>query len=193
MVLVGLRVAIVIDTVADLATRGTGHGRTAERAIDADLDGEPRAGADTDGTWLTHDSHAIDGAVAVVVDPIANLGARLTWHRGADNPFVGVEFIVPGEEVGANPECCVLCSRASTQQLFYDIVFDGVVINALIQRYGNIHGIANEYSQDVMLICPPNGPVNCMPLPIVSHNRNRYSVVKVGGVRWIRQHGVHFQ
>jgi hypothetical protein len=110
-----------------------------------------------------------------------------------NNPFTGVEFIVPGEDTSAHPEYCVICSRATTQQLFYDIVFDGVVINALIQRYGNIHGVENEYSQEVMLICPPNGPVNCMPLPIVSHSRNRYSVVKVGGVRWIRQHGVHFQ
>jgi hypothetical protein len=110
-----------------------------------------------------------------------------------NNPFIGTEFIVPGEETGANPECCVLCTRVSTQQLFYDIVFDGVVINALIQRYGNLHGVANEYAREVMLICPPNGPVNCMPLPVVSHHRNRYSVVKVGGVRWIRQHGVHFQ
>lgn len=100
---------------------------------------------------------------------------------------------VAGEESKPTPEFCVLCSRMTTQQLFFDIVFDGLSINTLIQRYGNIHSVENEYAQEVMLICPPTGPVHCMPLPIVSHQRNRYSVVKAGGIRWVRQHGVFFQ
>eukprot|EP00961_Rhodomonas_salina_P172690 2328626-Rhodomonas_salina.3 len=110
-----------------------------------------------------------------------------------NNPFIGVEFIVPGEKVSSTPQMCVLCSRATTQQLFYDIVFDNVSHNVLIQRYGNLHSVPNEYAKSAMLICPPNGPLHVMPVPIMSHQRNRYSVVRIGGVRYIRQHGVHFQ
>ena len=32
--------------------------------------------------------------------------------------------------------------------------------------------------REVCLICPPNGPVECMPLPCASHQRNKYSVVQ---------------
>lgn len=42
----------------------------------------------------------------------------------------------------------------------------------------------------VMLVCPPNGPCEFMPLPSVSHQRNRYRVVKHGGVRFVQQLGV---
>ena len=107
--------------------------------------------------------------------------------------FVGVEFLVPGEEPAATPQTCVLCSRAITQQLFHDIVLDNMSFNTIIQRYGNLHSVPNEYAKEAMLICPPNGPLHVMPLPIMSHQRNRYSVVRVGGVRYIRQHGVYFQ
>lgn len=38
-----------------------------------------------------------------------------------------------------------------------------------------------EYAREVMLICPPNGPVECMPFPSASHQRNKYTVyTKVG-------------
>jgi hypothetical protein len=111
----------------------------------------------------------------------------------SQQPFVGVEFVLPGEDVTEVPQMCVLCSRASTQQLFYDIIFDNSTFTGLIQRYGNLHSVPNEYAKNVMLICPPNGPVHCMPLPIVSHQRNRYSVNRVAGVHYLRQHGVYFQ
>jgi hypothetical protein len=110
-----------------------------------------------------------------------------------NNKFVAVEFLVPGEDPGPTPKSCVLCSRAITQQLFYDIVFDNISFNALIQRYGNLHSTPNEYSKDAMLICPPHGPIHAMPLPIMSHQRNRYTVSKIGGVRFVRQNGVYFQ
>lgn len=110
------------------------------------------------------------------------------------NPFIGVEFVVPNEDVDSStPQMCVLCSRAHTQQLFYDIVFDNASFNGTIQRFGNMHSVPNEYSRDIMLICPPNGPLHAMPLPIVSHERNRYTVVRTGGIRYLRQHGVYFQ
>jgi hypothetical protein len=110
-----------------------------------------------------------------------------------NNKFVAVEFLVPSEDPGPTPKSCVLCSRAITQQLFYDIVFDNISFNALIQRFGNLHSTPNEYAKDAMLICPPHGPIHAMPLPIMSHQRNRYTVSKIGGVRFIRQNGVYFQ
>lgn len=109
------------------------------------------------------------------------------------NKFIGVEFLLPGEESSAVPQMCVLCCRATTQRLFYDIVFEGASFPGVIQRYGNLHSVPNEYCRDVMLICPPYGPVESLPLPIVSHARNRYSVVWVGGVKYLKQHRVNFQ
>ena len=108
-------------------------------------------------------------------------------------PFVAVEFLVPGEERVEVPQMCVVCSRANTQQLFSDIIFDGTCQTGLIQRYGNLHDVSGEYARNVMLVCPPNGPMHCMPLPIVSHQRNRYTVSRIGGVHYLRQHGVYFQ
>lgn len=111
-----------------------------------------------------------------------------------NNAFVGVEFVIPDEDLDTQtPQMCVLCSRACTQQLFYDVVFDNTTFQGTIQRFGNMHSIPNEYMKESMLICPPNGPIHAMPLPIVSHQRNRYTVVKLGGVKYIRQHGVFFQ
>ena len=45
----------------------------------------------------------------------------------ASNPFIGVEFLLPGERPPPTPNLCVLCSRATTQQLYYDIMFDDQV------------------------------------------------------------------
>jgi hypothetical protein len=39
-------------------------------------------------------------------------------------PFVGVEFLLPSEERPPTPHLCVLCCRAITQQLYYDVMFD---------------------------------------------------------------------
>ena len=111
-----------------------------------------------------------------------------------NNAFIGVEFVIPDEDLDTQtPQMCVLCSRACTQQLFYDVVFDNTTFQGTIQRFGNMHSIPNEYMKESMLICPPNGPIHAMPLPIVSHQRNRYTVVKLGGVKYMRQHGVFFQ
>lgn len=38
-----------------------------------------------------------------------------------------------------------------------------------------------------MLICPPNGPCECMPYPSVSHQRNKYRVVSKNGVKYVQQ------
>ena len=61
-------------------------------------------------------------------------------------PFVAVEFLLPGEPLPRTPHLCVLCCRAITQQLYYDVIFDKTEFPGTIQRFGNIHsqpGIQN--------------------------------------------------
>lgn len=108
-------------------------------------------------------------------------------------PFVGVEFILPGEKQQGSPQMCVLCCRATTQQLYYDIVFDKENFVGCIQRFGNIHSQPGEYNLQAMLIASSTAPVHLMPLPIVLHQRNRYSVYVQAGVKRLKQHRVHFQ
>lgn len=108
-------------------------------------------------------------------------------------PFVAVEFLLPGEPSPRTPHLCVLCSRAITQQLYYDVMFDKADFPGTIQRFGNIHSQPGEYALDAMLIAMPTAPVHIMPLPIVSHQRNRYTVFLSGGVKWLRQSRVYFQ
>lgn len=106
------------------------------------------------------------------------------------NQFVGVEFLLPHETPGETPNPCVLCQRQMTQKLFFDIMYDGKNFNVPIQKYGNIFNQAGEYAKQVMLSCPSNGPLHCMPYPVVSHQRNRYTVVNRHGLRRLKQHNV---
>ena len=106
--------------------------------------------------------------------------------------FVGVEFLLPGEALPRTPHLCVLCCRAATQQLYYDVMFDKTDFPGTIQRYGNIHSQPGEYALDAMLIAMPSVPVHIMPLPIVSHQRNRYVVYVSGGIRRLKQSRVYF-
>ena len=94
-------------------------------------------------------------------------------------PFVSVEFLTI-EEIGNPPlesQLCVVCSRKETQYLYYDMVFNRKVYNGVIQRYGNVSG-ANEYATECLLRCTKSGDLSCMPKPIMSHQRNRYSVCR---------------
>lgn len=110
------------------------------------------------------------------------------------NPFTGVEFVVPGETPKeSSAEFCVLCSRKVTQKLFYDIVLARKEVHGVIQRYGNLCGVQGEYARECMLICPPGGPLHNMPLPIMSHQRNKYQVRVVNGVRTLVQLKVGFE
>lgn len=109
-------------------------------------------------------------------------------------PFVCVEFLLPGEKPSRTPNMCVLCYRAVTQQLYYDVIFDKCEFPGTIQKFGNIHSEVGEYALESMLISTPSAPVHIMPLPIVSHQRNRYQVYSVsGGVKHLRQTKVYFQ
>lgn len=103
------------------------------------------------------------------------------------NPFVGMEFLLPGEDRPSDVQMCVLCHRRFVQAIFHDIVFGGKPFRGVIQRYGSICGQDGEYAKEVALICPPNGPTQCMPLPAITHQRNRYTVRCIAGVRHVVQ------
>lgn len=110
--------------------------------------------------------------------------------------FIGVQFVFPDIETystSTRNNLCVLCLRKTTQLLYYKTVHEGVLTKSRIQKYGNICGVPGEYHQSAMLICPPGVNSECMPYPIVAHQRNRYSVVKVGNVRHIKQERVYFE
>jgi hypothetical protein len=110
-------------------------------------------------------------------------------------PFVGTEFILPGEATTAKdePRMCVLCCRKTTQKLFYDICYSGKKVNGVIQRYGNLCNQPGEYARECMLICPSNSQWQGMPLPIMSHQRNRYCVSVMAGIKYLRQLRVSYE
>lgn len=94
-------------------------------------------------------------------------------------PFTCVEFLTINEI--ANPpkdnQLCIICSRKETQYLYYDMTFNKKVYNSVIQRYGNISG-GGEYAAECLLRCTKQCDLACMPKPIMSHQRNRYTVYK---------------
>jgi len=46
---------------------------------------------------------------------------------------------------------------------------------------------AGEYARECMLVCPPHAPLHCMPLPIMSHQRNKYRVRISNGIKCLDQ------
>lgn len=110
--------------------------------------------------------------------------------------FIGVEYKFPWDtkaKTETNRGLCLVCLRATTQALFYDIMYSGVEVPGLIQSYYNEHSKEGEYKLSVMLFCPPNGPVQNLPMPIVRHQRNFYSVHKDRGIYYMKQLGMDFQ
>lgn len=106
-------------------------------------------------------------------------------------PFVGVELRLPNDPEEA--QMCALCSRATTQKCFYDMCYLSRPVKGVIQRYGGIFGQPGEYAFECMLICPRALGLASMPVPSVSHQRNRYSVVSHGGIKHLKQHRVGFE
>jgi hypothetical protein len=102
-------------------------------------------------------------------------------------PFVATEFLLPGEPQPPTPQFCIPCSRKVTQKLFYDTLFAGKEVHGLIQRYGNLCNVPGEYARECMLIAPPHAPLHCMPLPIMSHQRNKYRVTIAAGIKHLEQ------
>lgn len=107
-------------------------------------------------------------------------------------PFVGVELRLPCDPP-ETPQMCVLCSRAATQKCFYDMCFLGKAVKGLIQRYGCIFGQPGEYAAECMLVCPRTMGLASMPVPSMSHQRNRYSVVTHSGLKHLKQHRVGWE
>jgi len=112
----------------------------------------------------------------------------------ANMPFTCVEFLLPNDPQPLEQQLCVLCLRKLTQSMFYDITYRGSRFNGIIQSHGNICDQPGEYARQVMLTCPVGGPVQCMPLPIVAHQRNRYSVCLNNlGMKYLKQHRVAWE
>jgi len=111
----------------------------------------------------------------------------------ASQRFVGVEYLLPWElKTTKSWGMCLPCLRASTQILFYDIMHSGVQVNGLIQRFYNEHSKPGEYQLSAMLICPPSGPIQNLPMPIVRHQRNAYKVFTNKSVFYMQQVKVDF-
>jgi hypothetical protein len=109
-----------------------------------------------------------------------------------EHTFVGVAFVMPelhSEDLGM----CILCLRKLTQMLFYRVQKAGYSSSQLIQSYGNVCDSAGEYHSSAMLVMPAHGPVHCMPLPVVAHQRNKYYVVLKDGRRHLRQRNVYVE
>lgn len=106
-------------------------------------------------------------------------------------PFTAVEFRLFNDP--PKPQMCVLCSRKSTQKMFYDMCHTNKMPHGVIQRYGNIFGEPGEYASECMLVCPQGIHLHHMPLPIMSHERNRYSVVSSSGFKYLQQHRVSYE
>lgn len=106
-------------------------------------------------------------------------------------PFVGVELRLPGDS--EQPQMCVLCSRATTQKCFYDMCYLNRPTKGLIQRYGVIFGQPGEYAAECTLVAPSSLGLASMPVPSMSHQRNRYSVVSHAGTKMLQQHRVAFE
>ena len=109
-------------------------------------------------------------------------------HIDRASPFVGVELRLPNDPEEA--QLCVLCTRSTTQKCFYDMCYLGRPAAGLIQRYGSLYGQPGEYAVECMLIPPRALGLASMPVPAMSHQRNRYSVTAHGGVKHLRQHRV---
>jgi hypothetical protein len=104
-----------------------------------------------------------------------------------ENPFTGVELRLPGP-LPATPQMCVLCSRKHTQKMYYDMLYRPPAVHTgVIQRYGVLCSVQNEYSPDYALMMPPHGPVHCMPFPSPVHGRNNYTVQVRSAVRYVVQ------
>lgn len=105
-----------------------------------------------------------------------------------EQAFVGTQFVFP--TLNTENNMCILCLRKITQLLFYKIIQKGIPSSIPIQKHGNICNKPGEYHPQAMLICPPSGPVHCLPIPIVAHQRNRYTVHDVHGMKHLKQIGV---
>lgn len=108
------------------------------------------------------------------------------------NAFIGVAFVMP--DLGAQEnKMCILCLRKLTQMLYYRIVDGAAQSHHIMQTYGNICDVPGEYHHSAMLVMPKQSAVHCMPMPVVAHQRNKYSVTMRNGHRYLKQMNVYFE
>lgn len=110
----------------------------------------------------------------------------------SERAFVGVAFVMP-ELRAVYTGMCILCMRKLTHMLFYRLLKAADTSTQLMQVYGNICGVSGEYHPSAMLVMPAHGPVHCMPLPVVAHQRNKYHVVLVDGHFHLKQKNVYME
>lgn len=104
-----------------------------------------------------------------------------------EHRFACTEFLLPGEE-RTEPRMCVLCCRKHTQKLYYDLLYSPPSTHmGVIQRYGVVAGVPDEYATEGTLIMPATGPVHSMPYPSVAYCRANYIVVSRNAVRFVVQ------
>ena len=124
-------------------------------------------------------------------EPLCEMGAECECMLlDSKIKFVGIQFEIPYTTSALGNKLCVFCLRKMTQLLFYETVERGLPVKQVLQKYGNIRGEPREYHPSAMLVAQPRGPVHCLPLPIVAHQRNKLVVELVGGVPHVRQKGV---
>lgn len=109
-------------------------------------------------------------------------------------PFVGAEFILPWETQESDRNgLCLPCIRAATQIFFFDLLQSSDKVEGAIQKHYNLHSQEGEYDLQAMLVCPPNGPLQNLPCPIVRHQRNFYKVYKHAGICYMKQIGIGYR
>ena len=201
------------DAVRELLARLNGHlHRTAQAAAKSDLVLE--ASVMLSSIPFAEHLQRMESTLALNDIPLVSRAyeeayMRAPMHRGepecglgsdcecmlidAKTPFVGVQFPIPSSSGKLANNLCIFCLRKITLLLFYETLHKGVSTKLPIQKFGNIPGQPNEYHASAMLMCPKSGPIECMPLPIVAHQRNKLSVEVVGNVPHVRQHGVYME
>jgi len=200
---------IVLDLLRTLRDQGHASGDAAQADDESDLVVEACAmlSAMPYGTML---EQAPRGDAAVEV-PIVTRAYEEQYMRGAVHKsealcsmgtececmmlhskikFVGIQFEIPYTTSALVNKLCIFCLRKMTQLLYYELIERGLPVRQVLQKHGNICGKPREYHPSAMLIAQKNGPVHCLPLPVVAHQRNKLVVELVGGVPHVRQRGV---
>lgn len=106
-------------------------------------------------------------------------------------PFVAVKFDFPSVHI--ENEYCIFCLRKMQHLLFYKTIYRGIYPKECIQLYGNKCNEPGEYHTSAVIACPSHAGVQCMPFPIVAHQRNKYKVRREMNRHFVQQIQVAFE
>ena len=115
---------------------------------------------------------------------------------GPNDGFIVREFLLPSQyktfaETGELPEfnqMCLLCRRASVAKLYINIKSDKESTGALISNYRNFAGVSGEYAISQCLLPSATAHTGLFD-PVVLHQRDAYTAVKVSGIKYYKQTG----